>query len=141
MAASTAAIGVLPTFDVAPYRAGIAAPVLLALLRLLQGLAMGGEFGSAVIYVSELAAPSKRGKLVALLQTSVNAGMVLATLLAMLLQRTLSEGAGAGGFVCATGLGARASTARTYQRAAGPAKQTPCHATTPALQTHTQTQI
>lgn len=91
MAFSTIAVGLLPTYNVGPYKAGIAASILLALLRLLQGLAMGGEFGSAVIYISELASRSRRGKFVAVLQMSVNAGMILATCLVMLLQNTLSE--------------------------------------------------
>lgn len=42
MAFSTVAIGILPTYSYGPYKAGIAAPILLALLRLVQGLAMGG---------------------------------------------------------------------------------------------------
>jgi MFS family permease len=90
MAFATIAIGVLPTFAIAPYAAGVAAPVLLALCRILQGLAMGGEFGSAVIYISELAHKDRRGAFVATLQMSVNVGMVVATLLVMLLQNTLS---------------------------------------------------
>ena len=91
MAFSTVTIGILPTYNFGKYRAGVAAPVLLALLRLLQGLAMGGEFGSAVIYISELARRSRRGTFVAILQMSVNAGMILATLLVILLQNTLTE--------------------------------------------------
>lgn len=62
---------------------------------------MGGEFGSAVVYISELAGVGRRGTFVAVLQTTVNIGMILATLLAMLLQNTVSPGApwsgGAGG--------------------------------------------
>lgn len=68
MAVSTVLIGVLPSYAVGRYSAGVAAPVLLALLRMVQGLAMGGEYGSAIIYMSELARPNMRGKLVALLQ-------------------------------------------------------------------------
>jgi MFS family permease len=91
MALSTVAIGSLPTYDAGPYKAGIAASILLAVLRLVQGLAMGGEFGSAVIYVSELARPGRRGTFVAMLQLSAHAGMVLATLLVMALQNSLTE--------------------------------------------------
>ena len=40
-------IGILPTYNIGAYKAGIASSILLALLRLVQGLAMGGEFGSA----------------------------------------------------------------------------------------------
>lgn len=57
-----------------------------------QGLAMGGEFGSAVVYISELAGVGRRGAFVAVLQMTVNIGMILATLLAMLLQNTVSPG-------------------------------------------------
>ncbi|GBF92045.1 hypothetical protein Rsub_04392 [Raphidocelis subcapitata] len=91
MAASTVLIGVLPTYNTGRYSAGVAAPVLLALLRMVQGLAMGGEYGSAIIYMSELARPSMRGKFVALLQGCVNVGMILATGLVMLLQNNMSE--------------------------------------------------
>jgi MFS family permease len=93
MAFATIAIGVLPTYSVAPYAAGVAAPVLLALCRILQGMAMGGEFGSAVIYISELAPKDRRGAFVATLQMSVNIGMMLATILVMLLQNTLTPDA------------------------------------------------
>jgi MFS family permease len=47
MALSTVLIGILPTYNIGAYKAGIASSILLALLRLVQGLAMGGEFGSA----------------------------------------------------------------------------------------------
>jgi hypothetical protein len=93
MAFATIAMGVLPSYGVGVYKAGVAAPILLALLRILQGLAMGGEFGAAVTYISELAHKSRRGTFVAVLQMSVNAGMAIATLLVMLLQNTLSKDA------------------------------------------------
>ena len=93
MAFATVAIGILPTYSIGKYQAGVAAPILLALLRILQGLAMGGEFGAAVIYISELAHKARRGMFVAVLQMSVNVGMITATLLVMLLQNTLSKGA------------------------------------------------
>lgn len=50
-------IGCLPTYSVGPYTAGIAAPILLTIMRLLQGLAMGGEFGPAIIYSACSACP------------------------------------------------------------------------------------
>lgn len=90
MAVPTVIIGCLPTYNVGSYTAGIAAPILLAIMRLIQGLAMGGEFGSAVIYISELASTKYRGRLVTALQCSVNVGMILATLLVMLLNNTVS---------------------------------------------------
>ncbi|KAI7836371.1 hypothetical protein COHA_009764 [Chlorella ohadii] len=65
MAFATCAVSVLPTYDIGPYTAGAAAPVLLAIFRVLQasaggGLAIGGEFSAAVTYVSELASPKRR---------------------------------------------------------------------------------
>uniref|UniRef100_UPI0025E80C6F MFS transporter n=1 Tax=uncultured Sphingomonas sp. TaxID=158754 RepID=UPI0025E80C6F len=55
MGGATAAIGFLPTFATA----GLWAPALLVLLRLLQGLALGGEYGGAAIYVAEHAPPGQ----------------------------------------------------------------------------------
>ena len=57
MGGATAAIGFLPTFA----SAGLWAPALLLLMRCLQGLALGGEYGGAAIYVAEHAPPGKRG--------------------------------------------------------------------------------
>lgn len=56
MGLSTAAIGVLPTYQ----QAGIAATALLALMRVLQGISLGGEYGGAITYVVEHAPPNKR---------------------------------------------------------------------------------
>src|SRR3954469_7669072 len=57
MGFSTFAVGLLPTYE----SIGWAAPVLLVLLRLVQGLALGGEYGGAATYVAEHAPPGKRG--------------------------------------------------------------------------------
>ncbi len=57
MGSATAAVGILPTYS----RIGIAAPILLTLLRLLQGLALGGEYGGAATYVAEHSRPGRRG--------------------------------------------------------------------------------
>lgn len=73
MGGSTAAVGLLPTFaDI-----GIWAPVLLVSLRLLQGLALGGEYGGAAIYVAEHAPRGKRGFYTSWIQASVVGGFVL----------------------------------------------------------------
>src|SRR5215213_2661915 len=57
MGASTFLIGILPTYQTA----GILSPILLILLRIFQGIALGGEYGGAAIYVAEHAEPGKRG--------------------------------------------------------------------------------
>ena len=57
MGIATVLVGVLPGYDTL----GIAAPIMLVMLRLLQGLAIGGEFGGAIVYVAEHAPPGRRG--------------------------------------------------------------------------------
>lgn len=66
MGIATVGVGVLPTYE----QIGIAATVLLVLLRLLQGLALGGEVGGAVTYVAEHSPASKRGLYTSSLQTT-----------------------------------------------------------------------
>jgi MFS family permease len=73
MGLSTAAIGLLPTYS----QAGLWAPGLLLSLRLLQGLALGGEYGGAAIYVAEHAPMGKRGLYTSWIQASVVGGFVL----------------------------------------------------------------
>jgi MFS family permease len=74
MGASTAAVGFLPTYSTI----GFAAPVLLVSLRLLQGLALGGEYGGASTYVAEHAADSRRGYATSWIQTTATMGLFLA---------------------------------------------------------------
>jgi MFS family permease len=74
MGGATAAIGLLPTYE----RVGIVAPILLVLLRLAQGLAIGGEYGGAAIYVAEHAPATKRGLYTSFIQTTASLGLVLA---------------------------------------------------------------
>ncbi|HET9341089.1 MAG TPA: MFS transporter [Casimicrobiaceae bacterium] len=76
MGFSTFAVGLLPTFTTI----GWAAPVLLVLLRLLQGLALGGEYGGAATYVAEHAGPGKRGYDTAWIQTTATLGFFLSLL-------------------------------------------------------------
>lgn len=73
MGAATALIGFLPTYATA----GIWAPILLVSLRLLQGLALGGEYGGAAIYVGEHAPPKRRGEYTSWIQISVAGGFLL----------------------------------------------------------------
>ncbi len=74
MGFSTFAVGLLPTFA----QIGWAAPFLMVSLRLLQGLALGGEYGGAATYVAEHAAPNRRGYDTAWIQTTATLGLFLA---------------------------------------------------------------
>src|SRR5678815_5249138 len=73
MGFSTFAVGLLPTYQ----SIGWAAPILLVLLRLLQGLALGGEYGGAATYVAEHAPPGKRGYDTSWIQTTATLGFFL----------------------------------------------------------------
>ncbi|HEY9218332.1 MAG TPA: MFS transporter [Phenylobacterium sp.] len=84
MGGATFAIGLLPTYA----QAGIVGPTLLIILRILQGLALGGEYGGAAIYVAEHAPADQRGKYTGWIQTSAAFGLVGA-LLVILITRTL----------------------------------------------------
>lgn len=87
MGAATALIGVLPTYAAA----GIAAPALLVLLRLLQGLALGGEYGGAAIYVAEHAPPGKRGQYTSWIQVSVVGGFLLAVIMVLVCHMAMTD--------------------------------------------------
>ena len=73
MGMSTFLVGCLPTY----HSVGIAAPIALVILRLLQGLALGGEYGGAATYVAEHAPHSKRGLFTGWIQTTANIGLLL----------------------------------------------------------------
>jgi MFS family permease len=74
MGSSTAAVGLLPTYK----SIGFAATILLVALRLLQGLALGGEYGGAATYVAEHAPHTKRGYDTSWIQTTATLGLLLA---------------------------------------------------------------
>src|SRR5438132_8519786 len=74
MGASTFAVGLLPTFA----SIGWTAPVILVTLRLLQGLALGGEYGGAATYVAEHAPDNARGSATSWIQTTATLGFFLA---------------------------------------------------------------
>ncbi|WP_343713527.1 MFS transporter [Inquilinus sp.] len=73
MGVSTSAVGFLPGYE----SIGIAAPVILIALRLLQGLALGGEYGGAATYVAEHAPQGRRGFYTAWIQTTATLGLFL----------------------------------------------------------------
>ncbi len=79
MGASTFAVGLLPGYA----EIGIAAPIILVLLRLAQGLAIGGEYGGAVIYVAEHAPDRQRGFQTSWIQTTAAFGLLLSLLVIM----------------------------------------------------------
>jgi metabolite-proton symporter len=89
MGAATFAIGLLPGYD----SIGIAAPVLLIILRLVQGFALGGEWGGAVLIVSEHGDPAHRGYWASWPQAGVPFGQLLANGLLFLLAAVQDEAA------------------------------------------------
>jgi MFS family permease len=86
MGVATAAIGLLPTFETA----GLWAAGLLLLLRCLQGLALGGEYGGAAIYVAEHAPKGKRGQYTSWIQASVAGGFLLAVVVVLATRSIMS---------------------------------------------------
>jgi MFS family permease len=88
MGLSTFLVGVLPTYGTI----GMAAPIILIALRLLQGLALGGEYGGAAIYVAEHAEPDRRGYRTSWIQTTATLGLFL-SLIVILLCREFAPGA------------------------------------------------
>lgn len=89
MGGATFATGCLPVFDTV----GWVAPVMLVLLRLLQGLALGGEYGGAATYVAEYAPQHSRGYATAWVQTTATFGLLLSLVIILLCRDGLSEAA------------------------------------------------
>jgi MFS family permease len=87
MGAGTFLIGLLPSYA----SVGIVAPVILILLRLLQGLALGGEYGGAAIYVAEHAPAGRRGLYTSWIQTTATLGLFLALLLILIIRQGMGE--------------------------------------------------
>lgn len=87
MGASTALVGVLPTFD----SIGWWAPALLVSLRLVQGLALGGEFGGAAIYIAEHCDRHQRGFYTSWIQTTGTIGLVLSLLVILACRAAFGE--------------------------------------------------
>ena len=85
MGLSTALVGVLPSYA----NAGVIAPIALIALRLLQGLALGGEYGGAATYVGEHAPPGKRGLYTSWIQTTATLGLFLSLLVILVCRNWL----------------------------------------------------
>jgi MFS family permease len=88
MGVGTFFIGVLPGYATW----GILAPIVLIVLRLVQGLALGGEYGGAAIYVAEHAPANKRGYYTSWIQTTATLGLFMALLLILGIRSTMGEG-------------------------------------------------
>ncbi|MEO6079677.1 MAG: MFS transporter [Steroidobacteraceae bacterium] len=87
MGASTFLVGVLPGYGTL----GVLAPVLLIALRLLQGLALGGEYGGAATFVAEHSPPDKRGAYTAWIQTTATMGLLLSLMVILGTRTVLGE--------------------------------------------------
>ena len=89
MGGATALIGVLPTYATI----GIAAPIILLLIRILQGLALGGEYGGAAVYVAEHVPDGRRGFYTSFIQITATLGLFLSLAVILLVQNAMSADA------------------------------------------------
>ncbi|MBS1796986.1 MAG: MHS family MFS transporter [Acidobacteria bacterium] len=86
MGGATAIIGFLPTFA----QIGWAAPITLLLIRILQGLALGGEYGGAAVYVAEHVPDTKRGFYTSFIQITATLGLFVSLAVILIVQNTMS---------------------------------------------------
>src|SRR5215203_5108364 len=87
MGFATFAVGLLPSYDAI----GWAAPVILIALRMLQGLALGGEYGGAAVYVAEHAPVGRRGFYTSWIQTTATVGLLLSLVVILMLRLWMGE--------------------------------------------------
>ncbi|MFT5531901.1 MAG: MFS family permease [Burkholderiaceae bacterium] len=87
MGASTFLVGILPNYE----SIGIAAPIILVTLRIVQGLALGGEYGGAATYVAEHAPDDKRGAFTAWIQTTATLGLFMSLLVILGTRTAMGE--------------------------------------------------
>ncbi len=87
MGGATFIIGLLPTYE----QIGLAAPVILVVLRLLQGLALGGEYGGAAVYVAEHVPDNKRGFYTSFIQTTATLGLFVSLGVILLVRTSMTE--------------------------------------------------
>ena len=88
MGLSTFLVGLLPDYNTI----GWVAPVLLIALRMLQGLALGGEYGGAAVYVAEHAPPGRRGFYTSWIQTTATLGLLLSLVVILVLRQSMTAG-------------------------------------------------
>ena len=86
MGAATALIGVLPTYATI----GLAAPIILLVIRVLQGLALGGEYGGAAVYVAEHVPDGRRGFYTSFIQITATLGLFLSLAVILMVQNLMS---------------------------------------------------
>lgn len=87
MGLSTAVIGLLPTYATI----GFLAPTILVLLRLIQGLALGGEYGGAATYVAEHAPDARRGYFTSFIQTTATVGLFVSLVVILVCRKAMGE--------------------------------------------------
>ena len=87
MGGATALIGFLPTYA----SIGLAAPAMLLVIRILQGLALGGEYGGAAVYVAEHVPDGKRGFYTSFIQITATLGLFLSLAVILIVQNMMSE--------------------------------------------------
>jgi MFS family permease len=87
MGVATAGVGMIPSAETIGY----AAPLIVIFLRILQGLALGGEYGGAAIYVSEHSPPNRRGYYTGYIQASVVGGFVLSLVVVLVCKAVMSD--------------------------------------------------
>jgi MFS family permease len=87
MGGATFVIGVLPTYE----QVGMLAPIILVLLRLLQGLALGGEYGGAAVYVAEHVPDHRRGFYTSFIQTTATLGLFVSLGVILIVRSMMSE--------------------------------------------------
>jgi len=87
MGGATALIGFLPTYATI----GIAAPIILLLIRILQGLALGGEYGGAAVYVAEHVPDERRGFYTSFIQITATLGLFVSLVVILIIQNTMSR--------------------------------------------------
>jgi MFS family permease len=87
MGIATAGVGLVPSVD----RIGLAAPALVIFLRILQGLALGGEYGGATTYVAEHSSPARRGFYTGFIQASVVGGFVLSLIVVLVCKAFMND--------------------------------------------------